>query len=124
MPDGLAEGFVVNVIEASSADGSRFDGSGESASHQASDELAAVLPASCGGERAVLSFQKAPGVDHHRHEELTLPSSKAERSEADHTADRDAVEHRIVRVFVRNKNSSMTRGCGPERPPPPREATK
>ena len=71
-----------------------------------------------------LPFQEAPGVDHDRHEELTLPLREAETSaRRHHPADADAVERRIVRVFVRHRNSSMTRGCGAERPPPPRDPT-
>ena len=78
---------MVNVVETSSPDGSWLDGSGESASHQAGDELAAVLAARCAGERAVLPFQEAPGVDHHGHEELTLPLREAEVRKACHPAD-------------------------------------
>ena len=73
MPDRLVERLVMNVIEAPSPDRPRFDGSSESLTHQAGDEFAAVLATRCAGERAVLPFQEAPGVDHHRHEELTLP---------------------------------------------------
>ena len=54
---------------------------GESARDQAGDEFAAVLPTRRAGERAVLPFQEAPGVDHDGHEELTLPSREAEVSE-------------------------------------------
>ena len=103
--------------------GRTVSGSGESASNEAGDKIAAVLAARRGGERAVLPFEEAPGVDHHGHEELTLPLREAELPKACDPAHVDAIEPRIVRVFVRHRNSSMTRGCGPERPPPPREAT-
>ena len=78
LPDRLVERLVVNVVETPSPDRSWLDGSGESASHQAGDEFAAVLAARRAGERAVLPFQEAPGVDHDRHEELTLPLRQAE----------------------------------------------
>ena len=123
MPDGLVERLVVHVVETPSPDRSWLDGSGESASHEARDEFAAVLAARRAGERAVLPFEEAPGVDHDRHEELTLPLREAELPKACDAARIDAIERRVVRVFVRHRNSSMTRGCGAERPPPPREAT-
>jgi hypothetical protein len=75
------------------------------------------------GEPAVLSFQEAPGVDHDGHEELTLPLREAEITEGTHPAHADAVERRVPRVFVRHRNSSTTRGCGWERPLPPRDPT-
>ena len=78
LPDGLVERLVVNVVETPSPDGSWLDGSGESAGDQAGDEFAAVLATRRAGERAVLPFQEAPGVDHDRHEELTLPLREAE----------------------------------------------
>jgi len=124
MPDGLVERLVVNVVETPSPDGSWLDGSGESASDQAGDKFAAVLATRRTGERTVLPFQEAPGVDHDRHEELTLPLREADDiPEAHHPADAYAVERRAVRVFVRHRNSSTTRGCGAERPPPPRDPT-
>src|SRR5712691_606891 len=124
LPDGLVEWLVVNVVETPSPDGTWLDRSGESAIDQAGDEVAAVLATRCAGERAVLPFQEAPGVDHDRHEELTLPLREADDiPEPHHPADADAVERRVVRVLVRHRNSSMTRGCGAERPPPPRDPT-
>ena len=69
----------MDVVQTSSSDRPWFDGSGESAGHQAGHELAAVLAARRAGERAVLPFQKAPGVDHDGHEELTLPLREADR---------------------------------------------
>ena len=115
---------MVDVVEAPSPDGPWLDGSRESAGHQAGDELAAVLAARRAGERAVLPFQKAPGVDHHGHEELTLPLREAEvRAGRSRGSMLTLSNVAVVRVFVRHRNSSMTRGCGAERPPPPRDPT-
>ena len=51
---------------------------------------AAVLATRRAGDRAVLQFQEAAGVDHHGHDELTLPLREAEVCEARHPADTDA----------------------------------
>ena len=79
---GLANRFVerlvVDVVQPSSPDRSRLDGSGESAGYETGHELTTVLAAHGAGERAVLPLQKAAGVDHHGHEELTLPLREAE----------------------------------------------
>ena len=80
-------------------------------------------PRDSAAEGAVLPLQKAARVDHHGHEELPLPLREAEAAQGVHTALGDAVVRPIARVFVRHRNSSMTRGCGAERPPPPRDPT-
>jgi hypothetical protein len=123
LPDGFVERLVVNVVETPSPNRSWLDGSGESASDQAGHELAAVLAACRTGERAVLPLQKASGVDHDSHEELALSQRQAVLTEGGDAADADAVEGPVGRVFVRHRNSSTTRGCGAERPPPPRDPT-
>ena len=86
MPDRLVERLVVNVVQAPSSDGSRLDGSGESARDQAGNELSAVLAASGTRERAVLAFQEAAGVDHDGDKELTLALGEAEAGEGVHAA--------------------------------------
>ena len=67
--------------------------------------------------------RKAAGVDHHGHEELALPLREAEAGQGVHAGLGDAVVDVVGRVFVRHRNSSMPRGCGPDRPPPPRDPT-
>ena len=114
----------MDVVQAPAADRSWFDGSGESMTDQPPDELTAVLAAGGARERAVLPFQKAPGVDHDGHQELTLPLGPAVRAEGADTGDADTVERPVWRVFVFHRNSSIPRGCGPEPPPLPREPTK
>jgi hypothetical protein len=48
---------------------------------------------------------------------------KAVLAQSRHAADDDAVEGPVGRIFVCHRNSSIPRGRGPERPPPPRDAT-
>jgi hypothetical protein len=115
--------FVVDVIQASTPDGPRLDGSRQSSGHQAGHELPAVLAAYRVGEVAVLPLQKTAGVDHDGHEELALSPRQAVIAQSGHAADADAVEGPVRRVFVRHRNSSMPRGRGPDRLPLPREAT-
>jgi hypothetical protein len=114
---------VVDVIQAPAPDGPWLDDSRESAGHQSGHELPAVLAPHRAGELAVLPLQKTSGVDHDRHQELTLPLRKAVVAQSAHATDADAVEGPVGRVFVRHRNSSIPRGRGPDRPPPPREAT-
>ena len=73
LPNRLVERLVVDVVQAPTSDGPWLDGSRESAGHQSGHELPAVLAAHRTGELAVLPLQKASGVDHDGHEELTLP---------------------------------------------------
>ena len=54
---------------------------------------------------------------------LTLARRQVVVAQSGHAADADAVEGPVGRIFVRHRNSSIPRGRGPERPPPPREAT-
>ena len=115
--------LVVDVVQPTTSDRPWFDGSCESAGHQSGHELPAVLAAHRTGELAVLALQKASRVDHDGHEELTLTQRQAVLAQSGHAADADAVEGSVRRVFVRHRNSSIPRGRGPERPPPPREAT-
>src|SRR5262245_22438028 len=82
LPDGLIQRLVMNVVETPSADRSWLDGSRESTGNQAADEFAAVLATHRTGERAVLPFEKAPRVDHHGHEELTLTLCETELRKA------------------------------------------
>ena len=119
----FVERLVVDVVQAATSDGAWLDGSRESAGHQSGHELTTVLAAHRAGELAVLPLQKTSGVDHDGHEELTLPQRQAVVAQSGHAADADAVEGPVGRVFVRHRNSSIPRGRGPERPPPPREAT-
>ena len=123
LPNRFVERLVVDMVQAPTSDGPWLDGSGESAGHQPGHELTAVLAAHGTGELAVLPLQKTSGVDHDRHQELTLPQRQAGLAKGGHSADADAVEGPVGRVFVRHRNSSIPRGRGPERPPPPREAT-
>ena len=76
LADRFVERLVVDVVQPSSPDRSRFDGTGEAARHETGHELTAVLPADRAGEGAVLPLQEAAGVDHHGHEELPLPFVK------------------------------------------------
>ncbi len=55
-PDRLIKGLVVNVVEASSANGSGCDCSCESTGDQAGDEFATILAARRACERAVLAL--------------------------------------------------------------------
>ena len=73
LADRFVERLVVDVVQPSSPNRSRLDGTGESARHETGHELAAVLAAHRAGEGAVLPLQEAAGVDHHGHEELPLP---------------------------------------------------
>jgi hypothetical protein len=114
---------VVNVVQASSPDGSRLNGSGETARDEAGDELATLPAAGRARKGAVLSLEEAAGVHHDRHEELALALREAEARESIHAALADAVEGWIARVSVHHRKSSMMRGCGRGRPPPPRDAT-
>ena len=124
LADRFVERLVVNVVQPSSPDRPRFDGTGESSRHETGHELTAVLPAHGAGERAVLPLQETAGVDHHGHEELPLPLGETEAAQGVHAGLGDAVVDVVGRVFVRHRNSSIPRGCGPERPPPPpREPT-
>ena len=124
LADRFVERFVVDVVQPSSPDRSRFDGACESARHETGHELAAVLSAHGPGEGAVLPLQEAAGVDHHGHEELPLPLGEAEAAQGVHAGLGDTVVDVVGRVFVRHRNSSIPRGCGPDRPPPlPREPT-
>jgi hypothetical protein len=122
-PNRLVERLVVHVVQAPSPDGSRLNGSGESARDQAGHELAAVLAANGACVRAVLPLQETAGVDHDGGEELALALGEAEPGKGVHASFAHAVECRIARVFVHQRKSSMMRGCGRERPPLPRDAT-
>jgi hypothetical protein len=122
-PDRLVERLVVNVVQPTSSDRARLNGSCESAGNQAGNELAAVLASSGTRERAVLAFQEAAGVDHDGGEKLALALGETETGERVHTAFAHAVEDWISRVFVHHRKSSIMRGCGRERPPLPRDAT-
>ena len=125
---GLANRFVerlvVDVVHPPSPDRSRLDGPNESSVHETGHELAAVLAARRAGEGAVLPLQKAAGVDHDLHEELALPLRETEAGQRVDASLGDAVVDVVGWVFVRHRNSSIRRGCGLERPLPPREPTK
>jgi hypothetical protein len=83
-----------------------------------------VLAAHRAREGAVLTLQKAAGVDHHGDEELSRPLREPEARQRRHTILGHAVERAVGRIFVRrHRNSSMPRGRGTARPPPPRDPT-
>jgi hypothetical protein len=119
----FVERFVVDVVQAATSDRPWLDGLREASGHQSGHELTAVPAAYCPGKLAVLPLQKTSGMNHDGHDELALPLRQAVLAQSGHAADADAVEARAGRIFVRHRNSSIPRGRGPERPPPPREAT-
>jgi hypothetical protein len=123
LPDRLVERLMVDVVQAPSSDGPGLDGSDESAGDQPGHEFSAVLTAHRTGELAILPLQKTSGVDHDGDEELALALRQTVVAQSGHSADADAVQRSVGRVVVRHRNSSIPRGCGPERPPRPREAT-
>ena len=123
LADGLVQRPVVNVVEPSAAHRSGLDGTGEPARHESADEVAAVLAAHGAGERAVLPFKEAAGVDHDGHQELALPLGEAKARECLHPLLRDAVQGAVDRILARHRNSSAPRGRGTDRPPPPRDPT-
>jgi hypothetical protein len=120
---GLADRFVqrlvVNVVQPPSPNRSRLDDTDESSARETRHELAAILAAHCAGEGAVLPLQEAAGVDHHGHQELALPLRETKRAEDIDARSGDAVVEVVRRVFVAHRNSSIPRGCGPDRPRPP-----
>src|SRR4051812_17976127 len=111
------------MVKAPAPDGTWLDGSRESAGYQPGHELATVLAAYRTRELTVLPLQKTSRVDHDGHEELALPQRQAVLAKSGYAGDAYAVEGPVRRIFVRHRNSSIPRGRGPDRPPPPREAT-
>ena len=114
---------MVDLVQATPSDGPGLERSDESAGDEPGHEFAAVLAAHSPGELAVLSLQKTSRVDHDGDEELSLALRQAGVSKSGNSADADAVERSVGRVFVGHRKSSIRRGCGPDRPPRPAEAT-
>src|SRR5687768_1977270 len=114
----------MDVVQPAPTNWSRCDAARTASGHEPGDELATVLAARRASEGAVLTLQKAAGVDHHGHEKFSLPLREAEARQRRHTILGDAVGRAVARKLVRrHRNSSMPRRRGTARPPPPRDPT-
>src|SRR5437667_135001 len=121
LADGLVEGLVLDVKEASPMERARRDDCGVPASDKLREKVVGLLAVDDTGKRAVLPLEEHPSVHQDADEKARLTLSKTEGRKSGHPCWASAITQ-VAQAQRAHRNFSAIRGSNerpPLRPPPP-----